>query len=148
MDNTDFFNLYVKNLVTEVTELTKSKILLTTQSGFKDAEIAELKKTISDLETAAATEKDQTTKYWQTTLEEKDQEVNKTQNTIIDLRRQLQVKENNLVNLTTKIEELHKEVKNKEDVIANLNEQLRVKEPVNVKRKKNNSVNMEVRNGN
>jgi len=112
--------MYVQNLITEVTELTKSKVLLTTEKGFKDAEIGEFKAQIEKLEADAVTDKDETVKTWQTALAEKDAEVASSQETVTDLRRKLQVKEEQFNEQSTVVDGLQTKVKTLLEKLAKL----------------------------
>jgi len=41
-NNTEFFNLYVEKILTEVSELTRTKLILQTQIAWKDKQIQDM----------------------------------------------------------------------------------------------------------
>ena len=127
MEQTDFINMYIQRLVTEITELTKTKLLLETKEIYKEASITELTKKLEELETSSAKEKDDVAQIWKGALTEKDEEVAKIQHDMADLRRKLDVKTNEAASLVisnneyvAKIAELRHENETRQDVIDEL----------------------------
>lgn len=117
MEQHDFINIYIKNLVKEVEELSKSKILLAAKEEFKVAEVEELKKKLVDLEERSVVEKDDVAKTWQLALTEKDDEVTKKdeqiaklQHEVADIRRKLQLEMGRADSMSNKVELLQREL--------------------------------------
>ena len=148
MEQHDFINLYIGRLVKEVEELVKSRLLLESKGEFKDAEINELKKKLTEVEETSAKEKDEVALTWQKALDE--QEQTSTEG-LSKLKRELEAKN---TNLATKLNDMHRELKDKEAIIASLqveidnlkNPQILIEEPVvdqskkaSVARRKKNS---------
>ena len=137
-DQAAFINMYIQRLVTEITELTKTRLLLETKEIYKEASITELTKKLEELETLSAKEKDDVAQIWKGALTEKDEEVVKIQHDMADLRRKLDVKTNEAASLVisnseyvAKIAELRHEKATAEDVIREQREELEalVKKP-------------------
>ena len=124
MEQADFINYYITNLVTEVQELTKTKILSQAKENYKDAELEELRAKIKELEETSASEKDVSTKTWKDTIDTKDQESASLTQTVTDLRAQIEAKNNLNASLTDQVNEMHRNVKDKENIIVSLNDQL------------------------
>ena len=144
MEQTDFFNLYVQNLVNEVSELTKTKILNQARLEYKDGEIGELRNKITEIEEQSAKDKEDTMKSWQSSLKDKDNELAVVNDNVANMRRQNAAKDATIQRLENELNSLNNDVRNKEQIIAELNNQiheLSTRQPkiTNIRKKKTNS---------
>jgi hypothetical protein len=118
MEQHDFVNLYIGRLVREVDELVKSKMLLEARGEFKDAEINELRKKLTELEEVSAKERDEVALTWKTALEEESQTSTEQ---LSKVKRELEAKN---TNLASKLNDMHREIKDKEAVIVSLQNEI------------------------
>ncbi len=105
MNDNDFVNLYITNLVKEVEELTRTKIMLSTKDDFNAALVKEFNEKVAKLEGEV-----EDAKHLKIELDAKEMDAQNLEKTIVELRNMIDIRNGNINDLNITIHDLNAKI--------------------------------------